>query len=201
MRGPGRKRGTWQCKHCPPTLPLPGSRGPPAPRSQPLGRPARPRGPGRGGAGTWGPRPGGGPRRSRFAVVGVGRVWGCRPLRPLRVPLPLRRLRAAGPAAAHSQGQVMWRNALGGLVGSLGPGAGGGRWRPRSPRPSELAVKLWGGRGAPGAPRLVPGRQGGLEEGVTASSTSSAFAPRGAEGKVRAWKPLGRRNQSDYVHS
>lgn len=64
---------------------------------------------------------------------------------------------------------------------SLGPACVRGAVEARFPR--EQAIKLRGRRGAPGAPRLVLGpagrrRQGGVREGVTASPTSSAFAPR-----------------------
>lgn len=101
------------------------------------------------------------------------------------------------------RGEVIWKMPLEAPVRSLGP-ACGVWWRPLSP-PGERAVKLRGGRGAPGAPGLVLGpagrrRQGRVEEGVIASSTSSAFVPRlpfwCRERKVRARKPSGRKNRS-----
>lgn len=90
-------------------------------------------------------------------------------------------------------------------------GSARGRGAVEAPFPREQAIKLRDGRGAPGAPRLVLGRagrrrQGGVREGVTASPASqrlcsAPFLLGPIEGKVRACKPSGRRNQSDSVYS
>lgn len=210
MRGPGRKRGTWRCKHCrsphpqfPQTLPLPGSRRPPAPRSQPPGRPAWLRGPGLGGGvgavqGPGGPRPGGGPRRSGVAVVLGGNVR-CWPRRPPRVPS-----RAAGPAPAHPLGRsdvekCPWRpGSLSGPGRWRGVGGGGGPGpSPPSPTPE---------RGAPG--RAPAG--GGVRAGRGRGKRQLRFqrvGPRASSrcrrtGRCEAWKLLLEgRNRSDSVHS
>lgn len=103
----------------------------------------------------------------------------------------------------------MGGNALGGPDPVFRPcvqaGGGGG------PVPREQELKLRGRRGAPGAPRLVLGRagrrrQGGVREGVTASPHSRRFCSAPfllvpTEGKVRACKPSGRRNQADSMYS
>ena len=134
MRGPGRKRGTWRCKHGPPPprCTFRGRAG--LPRRARSTRGALPAGRGCVCAGAWGPRPGGGPRRPGVAVVGVG-GWdvGLPAAAPSSLPSTPGASRAAGPAPAHSRGEVMWGNALGGPAPSQGPGAGGGRWRPRFP--------------------------------------------------------------------
>lgn len=215
MRGPGRKRGTWRCKHGRSphpqflrTLPLPGSCRPPAPRSPPPGRPARPRGPGLGGGvgavqGPGGPRPGGGPRGSGVAVVrGGGGMCAAG-----RVALLASPSRGAGPAPGHPLGRsdvekCPWRpGSLSGPGCGLGVGGGGG------PGPSPPPLPRRGG--PPGAPRLVPagggdraGRGRGKRQLRFQRVCPSASSRCRRTGRCEAWKPvLEGRNRSDSMHS
>lgn len=180
MRGPGRKRGTWRCKHGPPTtLHLPGSRRPPASCWQRPGCPAQRTRVrvcrGLGAAARRRPSPAGS-RGGRAG--GCGAAGRCALLASLSPRgLPSRRPRA-GPFPGRSDVEKCPRR-----PGSLsGPRRGRGAVKARVPL-GEGAVKLRGGEGL-GRATASPGpggrrrRQGGVEEGATASSTSSASVPR-----------------------
>ena len=208
MRGPGRKRGTWRCKHGAPPTPSSPERGPfrgraGLPRRARSLRGALPGSAARVSGGGVGAVQGPGGPRPEAALAGREPRWSgaggeCALLAasPSSRPPP----EPQAPRRPIPREEVMWRNALGGPARSRGPGAGGGG----GPGPSPPAPTPE--RGAPGR---APAR-GGVRAGRGRGKRQLRFqrlGPRASSrcrrtGRCEAWKPLLEgRNRSDSVHS